>query len=257
MRSTGALRRNSNFKVAVLIGVAAVSLPGAAASGQTVVFNSLTTGSVNGVVLTHEEPETSSTAETASPGGENLAQIGQRLNLAGAARHITRIDVRFGGFTGSAFPQRFDGVCRLFTVGATGAPGSLLWEGLANDITFPTTGTNRQTPFSFFPEVDVPSSIFMMVSEADIVYGSPSPNVTFGWAWRPSAGPNIGTAGPWAAQDTTTSAWITTGLDLPPTNSVLEARITAVPTPSTAAACVCGLVVMGRRRRNASNRPKA
>lgn len=233
----------------LLAGTVALIVTVSTVNAQTVVYDSGFPSQPSGWAFSHDRGESSSTDEL--PGGyeENSAQ-GHHIVLAGTARRVVQIDVRFfASITMPGPPVRFDGVLKFFSVGVDDLPDQLLWTGVADDLSFAPGIAGRTRAFSFFPDVDVPDQFFVSISEEDVQWPSDA-NGSWGWGWRPTTVPSIGSAGPWATLDAT--GWhpnddLNTG---PTSPSTLELRIHAVPQPGMLAMFAPVAVAgMARRRR--------
>lgn len=231
-------------------GVIALLMAVSSASAQTVVYDSGFAPQPNGWAFTHDPGESSSTQEL--PGGfeENSAQ-GHRVTLAGTLRRVVQIDVRFFASTTTPAPpvDRFDGILRFFSVGGDNLPDQLLWTGVADNLSFGSGNAGRTRAFSFFPDVEVPDQFFVIISEEDLQWRSVD---SWGWGWRPTTVPSVGSAGPWVSLDATgwhPSELLNTG---PTSPSALELRIHAVPQPGMLAIFApTAMMAMAWRRRKA------
>jgi len=222
--------------------VAGALCAGALPAAGSIVYNHYSS-SANGMVACHDwdtsPQETSSGVEV--PGGlENTSQGAQRLTLVGTDRFITKLEMAAWAHTASVpgtGPCITDITAYLYTANGT-LPGTLLWSGTAagvvmNPNSFSSAG---MVNVSFFPNVTVPSTVFLGFSHQNIS----NQRGFMGMAFDTEPGLF---AGPLTFKDSTKGLWTPSWSD-----AILIARLTAVPGPSAILALAIGLMPLRRRR---------
>lgn len=234
-------------------GCVVVALAASVAGGQEVVFDSFQTDS-SGLLWwiltdnTNGINETDSRVENPA-GRENAAQMGQAIQLGGAARELDTFSVRLVRAAGNPGWPDLTGILELSIYGTDGfGPTQLLWAGeTAFAIPPAPSGPGQLLEVAFRPGVVVPTDIFWSVAARDVVT---QPTETWGvMAWGQDVPGPGNYLGPTLALDSTTQEWrLGAGQTIGRLFNQLQVRITAVPGASTCGVAVLALCAYRRRR---------
>ena len=237
-------------------GLAAAAAVGASASFAPagIVYNSLAANQqAAGIVVCADPDETDSRVELpGSPTAREFdAQVGDAITLAGTDRFVTNFTVRLAAYQPTASTASANLELNIYT-SAGGLPGSLLWTGTSG-VVFPSSLNGVDV--SFTPNITVPGSLVFSVAFSAISNAGlrPMGAATASLVQTGSSGANI------VVQDTATQAWRTASYGSAFEN--VQARIVAVPAPSTAALLTAAACAFRRRHTRGSlaiaRRPQA
>jgi hypothetical protein len=162
-------------------------------------------------------------------GGILAVEVGQSMALAGSARTITQIDLRFSSINDI---EKFR--VRFYTVDANNLPGSLLWTSPLQNWTDPTPGFATKVVSVAVPNILVPDH----------------------FAW--TAAPEFPTQLIQVTSDAATIGTPLSGFQLDPpspdgwfplTTTIFGARVVAIPEPTTFLLALAGAELLPLRRR--------
>jgi hypothetical protein len=210
-----------------------------------IVYSAFRTPLLNGgcwVLNDHQIGETDSGVEL--PGGlENDVRTGQAITLAGTSRFVTAFTVRNFSFASTTVTM---GMTLTMYESVGGLPGAELWSG-RQTLTSPGAGVGHTVDVTYTPNILVPDSIVFGIA-LDSISGQPT-NQAQGPAYQHLTLPTIGSADDRVLiQDSTTLQWAPDPTS-PPGENYLQARIEAIPAPSTVMGVGALCLAFVRRRR--------
>jgi hypothetical protein len=177
---------------------------------------------------------------------EQGQQIGDDVTLAGTARSVDQFQVVITNQFDQAYTGTF--TARFFDIGTSGLPHNQLWQGVVQVAGGQPLEDNRLLTFAV-PNVTVPNT-FIWSLQANTNLPAPTPNGSDGLGVVLNNTPQAGSSQDIAYFNDGTT-W--SSFDYHPDNPDLanfEAKITAVPEPTSIFTMVAGgLALLARRRR--------
>ena len=233
------------FPVARTIGFGLVCVAGAIAHADVVAYDS-TRPSLFGIEVINDYGtrfEPNSRVEVLG-GGENDAQTGDIVTLAGSGRMVTQFETRFARSLPFSTVKSLTATLTLYSlVGET--PDQVIWSGQLTGA-FTTSGATKESiSLTYAPNVLVPDTFAFAIAIDDITN---EPSSAVGIRFSQSA-PTVGTSPEFVLmQDSASLAW----REEDPFVHNLEAKIWTVPGPGAAGLIGLGGAAMLRRRRGRS-----
>lgn len=233
---------------AIVVGAGALALAAALPTHAAIIYQArAATPSAAHIIADPDEPNSFDEITIEPPAREYDRRVGDTITFAGTDRFVTRFDARIIAFSGVAAGLALDVELTIYT-NVGGLPGTALWSGIAPGVTLPNS-TISSIDASFTPNITVPDSICFGIAFTAItrspnesrIFGASSTNfVSIG------SSPNTilrqrSADGVWFAEDLGTGGG---GIF-----RNVEARVEAVPAPSTAAIPLALFAHRTRRRR--------